>query len=47
MMIKERAFQTEGLPQWLSGKELTCKAGDVGSVPGLGRLPGEGKGNPL
>ena len=47
MMIKERAFQTEGLPQWLSGKELTCKAGDVGSVPGLGRCPGKRNGNPL
>ena len=23
-----------GLPQWLSDKESTCKAGDVGSTPG-------------
>ena len=36
-----------GLPWWLSGKESACKAGDVGSVPGLARSPGEGKGNPL
>ena len=28
-------------------KESTCSAGDLGSVPGLGRSPGEGNGNPL
>ena len=32
---------------WLSGRESTCNAGDVGSIPGLGRSPGEGNGNPL
>ena len=31
----------------LSGKESTCSVGDVGLIPGLGRSPGEGKGNPL
>ena len=36
-----------GLPWWLSGKESTCNAGDTGSVPGLGRSPGEGNDNPL
>ena len=36
-----------GLPQWLSGKEATCNAGDVGSIPGSGRCPGGGHGNPL
>ena len=36
-----------GLPQWLSGKEAACNAGDVGSMPGLGRSPGGGQGNPL
>ena len=30
-----------------SGKESTCNAEDVGSIPGLGRSPGEGKGYPL
>ena len=30
-----------GLPRWLSGKESTCQAGDVGSILGLGRSPGE------
>ena len=29
------------------GKEYACKAGDLDSVPGLGRSPGEGNGNPL
>ena len=29
------------------GKESACNAGDPGSIPGLGRSPGEGKGNPL
>ena len=30
-----------------AGKESTCKAGDLGSIPGLGRSPGEGNGYPL
>ena len=29
------------------GKESACKAGDLGSIPGLGGSPGEGNGNPL
>ena len=29
------------------GKESTYNAGDLGSIPGLGRYPGEGNGNPL
>ena len=29
------------------GKEPACNAGDLGSIPGLGRSPGEGKGYPL
>ena len=28
-------------------KESTCSAGDLGSIPGSGRSPGEGNGNPL
>ena len=35
------------LPQWLSCKEPACNAEDTGSVPALGRSPGEGNGNPL
>ena len=30
-----------------AGKESTCNAGDLGLIPGLGRSPGEGHGNPL
>ena len=30
-----------------TGTESACNAGDLGSVPGLGRSPGEGKGYPL
>ena len=34
-------------PGGLDGKEFAHNAGDPGSVPGLGRSPGEGHGNPL
>ena len=30
-----------------AGKESTCNVGDLGSIPGLGRSPGEGKGYSL
>ena len=36
-----------GPPQWLGGKEFAFNAGDVDSIPGLGRSLGEGNGNPL
>ena len=36
-----------GLPRLLSGKEYSCNAGDLDLIPGLGRSPGEGNGNPL
>ena len=36
-----------GLPQWLSGEESTCIAGDVGLIPGLERSSGGGNGYPL
>ena len=35
------------LPWWLSGKESACWAGDAGSIPGWGRCPGGGHGNPI
>ena len=34
----------KGFPCGSSGKESTCNAGDLGSIPGLRRSPGEGKG---
>ena len=30
-----------------NGKESTCNMGDLGSIPGSGKSPGEGNGNPL
>ena len=33
-----------GLPGGSDGKESACNVGDLGSTPGLGDLPGEGKG---
>ena len=36
-----------GFPCGSAGKESTCNAGDLGSISGLGRSPGEGKGYPL
>ena len=47
----ELAYQVhkilEGFPDSSVGKESTCNAGDSSSIPGLGRLTGEGKGYPL
>ena len=36
-----------GFPCGSAGKESACNTGDLGSIPGLGRYPGEGKGYPL
>ena len=36
-----------GFPGVSESKESACNAGDLGSVPVLGRSPGEGKGYPL
>ena len=36
-----------GFPCGLASKESTCNVGDLGSIPGLGRSPGEGKGYPF
>ena len=38
---------TLGFPGGSEVKVFACKEGDPGSVPGLGRSPGEGKDNPL
>ena len=35
-----------GFPGGSDGKESTCNVGDLGSIPGLGRSPGGGHGNP-
>ena len=36
-----------GFPQGSDGKESACDAGDLSSITGSGRSPGEGHGNPL
>ena len=36
-----------GFPGGSDGKASACNAGDLGSIPGSGRSPGEGNGNPL
>ena len=44
------ALQADSSPAKLSdsaGKESTCNLGDLGSIPGLGRSPGEGNSYPL
>ena len=37
----------QAIPGGSDGKEFACNVGDMGSIPGLGRSPGEGNGNPL
>ena len=46
-ILGAREKPTFGLPLGLSGKELTCQCRRRGSIPGLGRSPGEGNGNSL
>ena len=38
---------TKGFPDGSAGKESACNVGDLGSIPGLGRSPGEGDGYQL
>ena len=40
-------YKHMGFPSGSDGKDSACKAGDPGSIPGLGRSPGERNGNPL
>ena len=37
----------QGFPGGSDGRESACNAGDWGSIPGLGRSPGDGNGKPL
>ena len=50
--LKKKTKQPCGIldfdfPSGSDGKESACNAGDPGSIPGLGRSPGEGNSNPL
>ena len=40
-------YHLMGFPGGSDGKESPCNAGDLGLIPGLGRCPGGGHGNPL
>ena len=40
-------YPKNDFPGGSDGKVSACNAGDPGSIPGLGRSPGEGNGNPL
>ena len=42
-----KIYFLSGLPGGSAGKESACKVGDLGSISGLGRALGEGKGYPL
>ena len=46
-ILNEACKEWRGLPRWLSGKNLPADVGDTGLIPGLGRSPGEGNGNPF
>ena len=45
--ILQSSFPLIGLPCGSAGKESAYNVRDLGSIPGLGRSPGEGKGYPL
>ena len=45
--ITETYRKERSLPDGSGGKESTCNAGDLGSIPSLGRSPGEGNSYPL
>ena len=40
-------IERNGLPSGSDGKESACNVGDLGSIPGSGRSPGEGNGKGL
>ena len=45
--ILKEFHKSVGFPGGSDGKESACSVGDPGSIPGSGRSPGEGNGNPL
>ena len=47
MEIKKDIYIKMGLPGSSDDKKFTCNAADLGSIPGMGRFPGEGNENPL
>ena len=47
ILFFESSLCYSGFPGGSAGEESTCNAGALGSIPGLGRSPGGGRGNPL
>ena len=47
MKTEKRILIAYGFPYSSDGKESACNAGDLGSIPGSGRSPGEENGNPF
>ena len=47
LLIYCSSWEILGFPHSSVGKESAGNAGDLGLIPGMGRLPGEGNGNPL
>ena len=47
MSVRPESQKLNGNSCGSAGEESACNAGDLGSVPGLGGSPGEGKGYPL
>ena len=47
MQLMPLIVHLKDFPSGSASKESACNAGDAGSIPGLGRSPGEGNGNPL
>ena len=45
--MKKKNIYIYMLPRWLVVKNLPASEGDLGSIPGPGRSPGGGFGNPL
>ena len=47
MLLLVSYHRLQGFPGALDGTKSACNAGDPGLIPGSGRCPGEGNGNPL
>ena len=47
VLLLIKSITVMGFPGGSNGKESACSVGDLGSIPGLGRSPGGGNGNPL
>ena len=45
--LSQFTLPSKGFPGGSTGKESSCKVGDLGSIPGLGRSPGDGSSYPL